>query len=63
MILYDNDGSWTQTKKITAGADAGSSDNFGSSAALFGDTIIVGASYDDDNSQSDSGSAYVFGLV
>ncbi|OUS41693.1 hypothetical protein BE221DRAFT_216044 [Ostreococcus tauri] len=54
-----SDGTWTQQAKLTA-SDAGSSDNFGSSVSVSGDTVVVGALNDDDNSQSDSGSAYVF---
>ena len=54
-----SDGNWTQQAKLTA-SDAGSSDYFGSSVSVSGDTVVVGAQYDDDNGQYDSGSAYVF---
>ena len=54
-----SDGTWTQQAKLTA-SDAGSSDYFGSSVSVSGDTVVVGAQYDDDNGQGDSGSAYVF---
>ena len=56
-------GAWTQTAKLTAN-DAAYSDNFGRVVSTSGDAIVVGAPYDDDdNSQSDSGSAYVFQLI
>jgi hypothetical protein len=50
--------SWTQQAKLTAG-DGAASDCFGCSAALSGDTALVGAHQDDDNG-AESGSAYVF---
>jgi hypothetical protein len=49
---------WGQVAKVTA-ADAAASDNFGSSVAVSGDTIVVGSSLDDDGG-GDSGSAYLF---
>ena len=49
---------WSQQQKLTA-ADATASDRFGSSISVSGDTVIVGARFDDDGG-SDSGSAYVF---
>jgi len=54
-----SDGTWTQQAKLTA-SDPGSYDYFGSSVSVSGDTVVVGAQYDDDNGQYDSGSAYVF---
>ena len=39
--------------------DGAAGDFFGESVAIYGDTIVVGADYDDDNG-SGSGSAYVF---
>ena len=44
--------------KLTA-SDGAANDHFGVSVAIAGDTIVVGA-YGDDDSGSDSGSAYVF---
>jgi PKD repeat protein len=44
--------------KITA-ADGAAEDNFGMSVAVSGDTVVVGAPYDDDKG-IDSGSVYVF---
>ena len=52
---------WTTTStaaKLTA-SDGAASDYFGQSVAVDGDTVAVGATYDDDNG-SKSGSAYVF---
>jgi hypothetical protein len=61
-IFVRSDGTWTQQQKLTAGADAGSSDYFGRNVSISsdGNTVIVGAYYDDDNGQSNSGSAYIF---
>ena len=49
---------WGQVAKISA-SDGAPSDGFGSSVSIDGDTVIVGASQDDDNGFA-SGSAYVF---
>jgi len=49
---------WTQVAKLTAG-DGASSDDFGSSVSIDGDTVVIGAYFDDDKG-SDSGSVYVF---
>jgi len=49
---------WSQQAKLTA-SDAASSDAFGSSVAISGDTVVVGSPLDDDGG-SGSGSAYVF---
>jgi hypothetical protein len=61
---------WTQQAYLKA-SNAGSGDAFGSSVAISGDTIVIGASGEDssatrvngdqiNNSSSDSGAAYVF---
>ena len=57
--LFESDGAggWSQTKLLAADGAAGR--GFGSSVAIAGDRIVVGASGDDDNG-SGSGSAYVF---
>lgn len=47
------------TAKLVA-SDGALGDNFGYSVAIDGDTIVVGARYDDDKG-SNSGSVYVFG--
>ncbi len=49
---------WTEQQKLTAG-DAAAGDQFGYSASISGDSVIVGAPYDDDDGDY-SGSAYVF---
>ena len=50
---------WTQVEpKLTAG-DGAASDEFGHSVSIDGDTVVIGARYDDDKG-SNSGSAYVF---
>jgi len=51
-------GNWTQTTKLVA-TDADSSDYLGTSAALDGDTFVLGA-YQDEAPGSDRGTAYVF---
>jgi hypothetical protein len=57
--IYTRSGdTWTQRAKLTA-SDAAAVDWFGSSVAICGDTVVVGASRDDDNG-AESGSAYVF---
>ena len=50
---------WNQQAKLTA-SDAASGDQFGSSVAISGETIVVGAYLDDHLSGTDHGSAYVF---
>ncbi len=49
---------WGEVKKLTA-SDAAAEDEFGYRVAIDGDTVVVGAHYDDDGG-SGSGSAYVF---
>jgi hypothetical protein len=57
--IYDYDGMiWTQTTKLSAD-DATMDDWFGFSVSLSGDTALIGA-WGDDDSGSNSGSAYVF---
>jgi hypothetical protein len=50
---------WTEQQKLTAG-DGAAGDTFGSSVAISGETIIVGAVNDDVGGNTDQGSAYVF---
>jgi len=55
-------GGWTdmtQTAKLTA-ADGAAEDYFGSSVAISGDTVVVGAYGDDIGANANQGSAYVF---
>ena len=51
-------GAWGQVAKLTA-SDGASRDFFGDSVSISGDTVVVGAPYDDDTG-THSGSAYVF---
>ena len=50
---------WSTPAKLTA-SDGAKDDYFGYSVSISGDTVAVGAYYDDDNG-ADSGSAYVYG--
>ena len=57
--IFVRDGStWSQQAKLTA-SDGESLADFGSSVAISGDTVVVGACYDD-APHPESGSAYVF---
>ncbi len=57
--VFRFDGStWVQAQKILP-ADGAAGDEFGFSMALEGDTLVIGARYDDDNGFN-AGSAYVF---
>jgi uncharacterized repeat protein (TIGR01451 family) len=59
--VFDFDGTnWVETAKLEP-TDGEASDFFGRSVSLSGDRALVGAPRDDDN-DSDSGSAYVFGF-
>ena len=49
---------WGEVTKITA-SDGADNDRFGLSVGISGDTVVVGANFDDDNG-SDSGSAYIY---
>jgi len=50
---------WTQQQKLTA-SDAAEGDFFGNSVAISGNTIVVGAFFDDTPRGDSSGSAYVY---
>ena len=52
---------WTEQQKVKA-SDADSLDEFGRAVALSGNTVLVGASLDDDLGSS-SGSGYIFHVV
>jgi hypothetical protein len=54
-VFTRTNGVWHQQQKLTA-ADGATDDHFGCSVSLSGNTMVVGASYDD----TKSGSAYVF---
>ncbi|QDV18654.1 Calx-beta domain protein [Gimesia panareensis] len=55
---YETDDTWEYFATLTA-FDASDGDQFGSSVAIDGDTIVIGA-YADNDSGSDSGSVYVY---
>jgi hypothetical protein len=51
---------WTQIAKLTA-TDGAVNDEFGNSVSIDGDTVVIGARYDNDPVEGyDTGSAYVF---
>lgn len=50
---------WSQQQKLTA-TDGAMADWFGRSVAISGDTIVVGAPYDDNPTGYDGGAVYVF---
>jgi hypothetical protein len=55
-------GGWadmTQTAKLTA-SDGAANDYFGSSVTISGDTVVVGADFNDVGPNADQGAAYVF---
>ncbi len=59
-VFTRSETSWTQQAKLTA-ADGAAVDLFGYAVALSGDTVLIGARFDDDDANGiDSGSAYVF---
>ena len=66
-VFVRNGTNWTQQAYLKA-SNPEADDGFGSSVAISGDTIVVGAPYEDgdasgdqnDNSAEDSGAAYVF---
>ncbi len=51
-------GAWTEQQKLLA-SDGAAQDNFGRFVSVSGDTVIAGATGDDDNG-ANSGSAYIF---
>ncbi|MEW5936266.1 MAG: putative Ig domain-containing protein [Candidatus Thermoplasmatota archaeon] len=50
---------WGEVKKLTA-SDGATDDRFGASVSVSGDTIVVGAYFDDVGANTDQGSAYTF---
>ena len=59
VFTKDSNGAWNQAAKLTA-SDAAAGDRFGWSVGVAGDTIVVGAHYDDHSERGDAGSVYVF---
>jgi len=58
-VFVRNGTTWSQQAQLVA-ADGASQDRFGYSVALDGETALVGAPYDDVDSDVNQGSAYVF---
>lgn len=58
-VFRRSGGLWSEVARLTAN-DPSTFDHFGASVALDGDTLAVGAEFDDAGSGSFSGSAYVF---
>ncbi|MEA2043393.1 MAG: T9SS type A sorting domain-containing protein [Bacteroidota bacterium] len=63
-IFYNNEGTWQEVQKIVA-SDRANQDYFSIDVAVYGDYIIIGAWYEDEddsgeNTMENSGSAYVF---
>jgi hypothetical protein len=59
FVFVRSGSSWTQQALLTASDGAGG-DYFGESAAISGETVVVGADSDDHAGGTDAGSAYVF---
>ncbi len=58
--LFAWDGaSWVEEAKLLP-SDGEADDKFGWSVAISGDTVVVGAYYDDNENGSDAGAAYIF---
>jgi hypothetical protein len=53
------DGTFTEQTQLVP-SDSAAFDYFGTSVALYGNEALIGASDDDDNGKSNSGSVYVF---
>ena len=58
-VFVRSGGVWSQQQKLEA-SDAAAGDVFGSSVAISGETVVVGAVLDDGAAGRDQGSAYVF---
>ncbi len=50
---------WTERQKLIA-SDGAADDDFGCAVAINGDTVVIGADFDDVGPNPDQGSAYVF---
>jgi len=57
-IFTRSGNTWSEQQKLTA-LDGAADDRFGTSVAISGDTVVIGAPFDNDMG-GDSGSAYVF---
>src|SRR6266540_3231667 len=58
-VFARSGGVWTQQQKLLA-SDAAAGDAVGMSVAISGETVVVGAQFDDDVAGDNQGSAYVF---
>ena len=58
-VFVRSGGVWNLQQKLLA-ADAAAGDVFGDSVAISGETVVVGAKFDDNAAGIDQGSAYVF---
>ncbi len=58
-VFVRSGGLWSEQQKLTA-SDGGMSDFFGNSAAISGNTIVIGAQFANVVGKADQGSAYVF---
>ena len=61
-VFARSGGVWSEQQKLEA-SDAAANDSFGSSVAISGKTVVVGAPFDDGSAGIDQGSAYVSGPV
>jgi hypothetical protein len=59
-VFHRDTTGWLEMSKVTA-SDGAAGDQFGTQAVIQGNTIVIGAWFDDDKG-IDSGSVYVFGL-
>jgi Tol biopolymer transport system component len=58
-VFVRNGSAWQHQQALTA-ADGAATDRFGTSVAISGETIVIGARGDDIGANADQGSAYVF---
>jgi len=58
-VFVRNGTTWSQQQQLNA-ADGAAQDNFGYSVGISGETVIVGAPFDDVGATVDRGSAYIF---
>ena len=58
-VFTESDGGWSQTQELNA-SDGAEGDVFGSSVAISGSIILVGASYHTEGGHSYAGAAYIF---
>lgn len=58
-VFVRSAGAWTEQAKLVA-SDTAADDEFGTSVALSGETVLVGSVFDDHGGVANRGSAYVF---